>query len=126
MTLIGIDYGRKRTGMAVYLSGIVLPLDPVLGSRELILKRLSELQERYEAIELVLGLPLTALGKHTELSREVESFAAILDENGYTVHFERETGSSKEAARLVGRKDRKGRADSVAACEILKRYLGIL
>ncbi len=45
---------------------------------------------------------------------------------GFALHLVNEARSSREAVRLTGRKDRKGHVDSLAACEILKRYLNIL
>lgn len=126
MTVIGVDYGTKRTGLAVFLRGIVLPLDPVIGQNKVLFKRLEELKERYGEFTLVLGLPLSALGKPTELSLEVERLAEELKVKGYTVQLVNEARSTQEARRLVGKKDRKGRSDSVAACEILKRHLNIL
>ena len=126
MTVIGVDYGTKRTGLAVFLHGVVLPLEPVIGERKALLARFAELGERYGEFTIVLGLPLSALGKPTELSIAVKVFAEELTGKGYTVKLVDEARSSQEARRLVGKKDRKGRSDSVAACERLKRHLNIL
>lgn len=125
MVKIGLDYGRKKTGVAVYRQGLVLPLEAVFGPWKKILEKLEELDGNYDGIEIVLGLPLSALGKPTELSLEVEGFAGKLRETGYSVELVNETGSSAAAVRLLGKKDRKGRVDSMAACEILKRALNI-
>lgn len=126
MVLVGVDYGRKRTGFAVFCEGLVLPADPVFGSWTKILGRLAEHADRYDDIRIIIGLPLSALGKPTELSMEVEMFAERLRESGYSVELADEAGSSKAAARLLGKKDRKGHVDSLAACEILKRYLHLI
>ncbi|MCD6587312.1 MAG: pre-16S rRNA-processing nuclease YqgF [Candidatus Fermentibacteraceae bacterium] len=125
MVKIGLDYGRKKTGVAVYRQGLVLPSEAVFGPWKKILERLGELACDYDGIEIVLGLPLSALGKPTELSMEVESFADKLRETGYSVELVNEVGTSAAAVRLLGKKDRKGRVDSMAACEILKRFLNI-
>lgn len=125
MIVVGIDYGRKKTGFAVYRAGLVLPSEPVFGTWGKIMKRLAELEEIYEDMEVVMGHPLSAAGKPTELSAEVEKFADMLREAGYTVKLINETGTSAAAVRLAGKKDRKGRVDSLAACEILKRYLNL-
>jgi putative transcription antitermination factor YqgF len=125
MVKIGLDYGRKKTGVAVYRQELVLPLEAVFGPWKKLLERLEELDGNYDGIEIVLGLPLSALGKPTELSMEVESFAEKLRETGYRVELVNEVGSSAAAVRLLGKKDRKGRVDSMAACEILKRFLNI-
>jgi len=125
MVTVGLDYGTKKTGVAVYRQGLVLPVEAVFGQWKNILERLGELACDYDGIEVVMGLPLSALGKPTELSMEVEKFAVKLRETGYTVYLVNEVGSSAAAVRLLGKKDRKGRVDSMAACEILKRFLNI-
>jgi putative Holliday junction resolvase len=126
MTYLGVDYGRKRTGIAVCLEGIVLPCEPVLGSWNDITMQIEVLKRKYDGVEIVLGLPLSSSGKSTELSMEVEQFAEWLSESGYIVKLVSEVRSSAEAARLTGKTDRKGHLDSLAACEILKRYLNLI
>ncbi len=126
MVLLAVDYGRRRTGIAVHIQGVVLPSEPVRGTWKDILNRLDELRKRYGEVEVVLGHPLSALGKPTELSSEVEVLAERIKEMGFALHLVNEARSSREAVRLTGRKDRKGHVDSLAACEILKRYLNIL
>jgi putative holliday junction resolvase len=124
--IIGLDYGRKRTGVAVCVQGVVLPSEPIRGGWNEILQKIAILSERYGGVEVVMGLPLSAMGKPTELSAEVEELAQRIKESGYTVDTVNEVRSSAEAAFLLSKSDRKGRIDSVAACEILKRHLGIL
>ena len=111
--------------MALETSGVVLPLDPVTGSTwERIFNRLSELLEEHGPFKVVLGLPLTPSGRGTELSTEAEALAAFLTGKGFDVELQRETSSTREANELrSGPRD--GRTDSVAACFILKRFLGI-
>lgn len=125
MILVALDYGKKRTGLAVFVGGMVLPREFIQGSWTNIINRLESMQQEFEEIEIVLGLPLSALGKATELSLEVELFAEKLKMTGFCVHLVNENRSTIVAKQLIGKKDRKGRIDSVAACEILKRYLNI-
>ncbi len=124
--IVGLDYGRKKTGFAIFLEGVVLPAGAVFGSWNKILRKLEELAVRHDDIEIVLGLPLSAQGKPTELSLEVEKFAERLKESGYSVELVNEAGSSAAAVKLMGKKDRKGHVDSLAACEILRRYLNLI
>lgn len=126
MVLVGLDYGRKKTGVAVFCEGVVLPVDAVFGSWGKIRIRLQELSARYEGVKIVLGLPVAASGKPTELSVEVELFSRWLGESGFAVELINEVGSTLVAMQLLGKKDRKGRVDSLAACEILKRYLNLI
>jgi putative Holliday junction resolvase len=123
MTIVALDYGRKRTGTAILLGGLVLPGEPVLGGWGEIILRLEELSERHGELMVILGLPLSALGRTTELCGEVKALAARIKEAGHEVATVNEAGSTASAAALMGGRDRKGRLDSVAACTILQRYL---
>ncbi len=127
MNEIAIDYGRSRTGFAICLAGIVLPLDPLLKTTwKGILNRLKDIRDENGTGRIILGLPITAAGKPTELSIEVEKLAAYLEEDGFIVELVRETGSTAEAEgeTSMNRKPN-GRMDSLAAMVILKRYLEI-
>ncbi|MCD4775359.1 MAG: RuvX/YqgF family protein [Candidatus Aegiribacteria sp.] len=127
MNEIAVDYGRKRTGFAICLSGVVIPLDPLSEtSWNGISSRLKHIQDENAAGTVILGLPLTAEGKHTELSREVEKLAEYLRNSGFIVELVRETGSTAETVEETGTNRRRdGRKDSLAAMIILKRYLGM-
>jgi RNase H-fold protein (predicted Holliday junction resolvase) len=125
MVHIGVDYGRRRTGLAMEGQGVVLPLEPVLSSTwEKIAGRLSNLREEQGELLVVLGLPLTPSGRGTELSAETEALAAFLIGRGFVVELQRETSSTREAEELR-KGSRDGRTDSVAAGFILKRFLGL-
>ncbi len=122
---VGLDYGRERTGVAVMLAGVVVPQEPILRSTWTgILERLERLREEHGELLAVVGLPLTASGRRTELTGEVEALAAWLGERGVEVHLQDEVGTTAEAA-LMGGDGRDGRLDSMAAAVILKRYLGM-
>ena len=125
MAEIAVDYGRKRTGFAICLSGVVLPQDPLLDTTwTMIARRIRTLQSKYDCGTVVLGLPLTPSGKPTELSIEVEKLAEYLEREGFEVELMRETGSTKEAIAQMKNDRRDGKRDSLAAAVILKRYLG--
>ncbi|MCK4506011.1 MAG: pre-16S rRNA-processing nuclease YqgF [Candidatus Aegiribacteria sp.] len=125
MTEIAIDYGRKRTGFAICLSGVVLPQDPLVDTTwTMIAQRIRNLQSMYDCGTVVLGLPLTSSGKPTELSKEVELLAEYLRSEGFEMELMRETGSTKEAITQKTDDRRDGKRDSLAAAIILKRYLG--
>jgi putative Holliday junction resolvase len=124
MPLVAVDYGRRRTGLAIMLEGVPVLLEPVIGGgwRE-ILARLSDLRDRYGEVEVVLGMPYSAAGKPTELCVEVGEFAAFLGERGIAVSLQSETGSTSEA-RSEGASDRRdGKLDSAAASVLLRRFL---
>lgn len=122
-----MDYGKARTGFALHLSGVVLPLEPMLNTTwEGIRERLESIQVESGSGTVVLGLPLSASGRPTLLSREVEGLADFLRGRGFRVELVVETGSTAEAgSRSKEGSRRDGRLDSVAAMIILKRYLSI-
>ncbi len=127
MNEIAVDYGRKRTGFAICLVGIVLPLPPLADTTwNSIEDRLKNIQNENGTGSIILGLPLSAAGKPTEMSVEVEKLADHLKTRGFTVELVRETGSTAETegeALFNSRRD--GKRDSLAAMVILKRYLGM-
>lgn len=127
MNEIAVDYGRKRTGLAALISGVVVPLDPIRDTTwEKLSSRLQRLHEENGKGEVILGLPLSAGGKHTQLSREVQQLAAFLEERGFivkTVSETRSTLESEDHGTASGARD--GRKDSLAAMVILKRFLGL-
>lgn len=103
-----------------------MPLEPVTGGGwRTILARLADLEERYGTVEVVLGLPLSASGRPTELCAEVERLAEFLRERGMAVSMQSETGSTAEARSAGSRDRRDGRLDSAAAVILLKRFLHI-
>lgn len=127
MNEIAVDYGRTRTGFAICLVDIVLPLPPMVETTwNKIADRLKHIQNENGTGSVILGLPLTAEGKSTELSDEVEKLSEYLGNRGFTVKLVRETGSTAEAEE-EGTVDhrRDGKKDSLAAMVILKRYLGM-
>lgn len=111
-----------------------MPQEPLLDSTwDGITRRLRDMVREDGPVTVVLGLPLTASGRHTELSREVEDLARHLEERGFRVELVNEVRSSMEASGPsagsstpeAGDRERNGRLDSVAAMVILKRYLGL-
>jgi putative holliday junction resolvase len=126
-SVIGIDYGRSRTGFAVFVSGVVLPMEPLIDTTwNAIAGRVAEIQSERGTGAVVLGLPLTPSGRRTQLCDEVEALAAFLNDRGFEVELQRETGSTEEAEMQgIGNRARDGRRDSIAAMVILKRYLGM-
>ena len=127
MNEIAVDYGRKRTGFAIFLVGTVLPLPPLTETTwSKIADRLKHLQTDNGTGRIILGHPLTAAGKPTEMSDEVEKLAEYLETRGFVVELIRETGSTVETEgvpRAINRRD--GKRDSLAAMVILKRYLSM-
>jgi len=123
---VGIDYGSKRVGLAICISGVVVPQQPLLEPTwDDIVSRLRELAEGYGPGRVVLGLPLAASGNRIPLCDEVERLALHLRDRGFEVHLQRETGTTLEARQFRDSSRRDGKTDSLAAAIVLKRFLGM-
>jgi putative Holliday junction resolvase len=130
MRYLAVDYGAKRTGLAVCDAGemVVSPLDVLAGQKNLIEQiRQVVAAENIEAI--VLGLPLNMDGSEGPQARRVRTFAGQLRRQiGIPVHFQDERLSSFGAEeKLQGtglsRGKRQQRLDALAAAEILQTFL---
>jgi len=131
MRYLAIDYGTKRTGLAIcdLSETIVSPLTVIEGRRNLIgeiLKIITE--ENIEAI--VFGLPLNMDGTIGPQAKKTEQFAEELKKKlaGVPIFFQDERLSSfvaeeKLAPAEFTRKKKTKRLDAVAAAQILETFL---
>ena len=133
MRVLGVDYGRKRIGLAISDEAQFLarPLDPYLRtrSRKRDIEALAKLAHEQEAGIIVFGLPLNMDGTKGEMALEVEAFVQQLRpiaNMDIIVSDERLTSVEAERVLLEGdvkRKDRKMLRDGLAATLILQGYL---
>jgi putative Holliday junction resolvase len=132
MRILGIDYGRRRLGLAISDEGGILASPLSVYERrgeEEDLIFLSNLVLERRAGRIVLGLPLNMDGSSGEMADEVIAFAAALrEESGLSVVTFDERLTSIEAERVLvqanlSRKRRKGLRDSLSAVLILQGYL---
>jgi len=133
MRVFGIDYGRRRVGLAVSDEAAFLarPLDPYMRTRSLErdLDQLARMAKEFEAETIVVGLPLNMDATKGEMALEVETFVKQLRTvSGIQVVLSDERLTSAEAERVliegnVKRKDRKQLRDGLAAVLILQGYL---
>lgn len=133
--ILAVDYGKKRTGLAVTdaLRIIATPLDTV-DSKELIafLKKYT-IQETVD--EFVVGMPKTLLNEDSEIAPLVRLFVEELKKNfpGKPIHLadERFTSRMAQQAMITGgmkKKDRqvKGNVDKISATIILQDFMKML
>ncbi|MEE8592654.1 MAG: Holliday junction resolvase RuvX [Candidatus Bipolaricaulota bacterium] len=133
MRILGIDYGRRRIGLAISDEAgfLARPLDPCQRTHSLRkdLEYLARQAREAEAGTIVVGLPLNMDGSKGEMAVEVEEFVGQLQELmkiAVVVFDERLTSSEAERVLLEGnvkRKDRKRLRDGLAATLILQGYL---
>lgn len=145
-TILAIDYGRARMGLAI--ADLPRPVARPLGTLERInrnedMRRLRELARRHNVRQIVVGLPLLMDGTRGEMAEEAERFAQrVRKQLGVPVEMMDERLSSWEAERLLeeefgrvshrfeGRAPRAGQkkgepvsVDSVAATVVMRDYL---
>jgi putative Holliday junction resolvase len=130
--VLAIDYGKKRTGIAVSdpLRIIATPLETV-PTHEL-LSFLKNYLQKEPVDEFVIGMPKTLLNEDSEIAPIVRKFIEVLKKTfaGKPVHEadERFTSSMAQRALIEGgmkKKDRqvKGNVDKVSATIILQSFM---
>jgi putative Holliday junction resolvase len=128
---VGIDYGRKRLGIATSdalgLSVQGWPTVVASGFKDAVSQVTSFIVDQ-EVTKIVIGLPLNMDGTRGEMAEEVERFATALGEDTKldTVLWD-ERLTSTQAKRLLaergGTRKTTGDVDRVAAALILESYL---
>ncbi|MEZ6060233.1 MAG: Holliday junction resolvase RuvX [Planctomycetaceae bacterium] len=130
--LFGIDYGTKRVGVAV--SDLFQKLASPLHNYQRNGAQADEhffrkLAEEYEAVGLIVGLPVHLSGDESEKSREARRFASWLSKvTRLPVAFQDERFTSAEAESMLlqaelTKKQRKARIDKLAAQLLLQAWL---
>lgn len=132
MKYLAIDYGQKRTGIAVSDSGgsMAFPRRTIqMRTREAFFEELLALLEAEAPDALVIGLPVNLDGEETLTTRQTRNFAKNLKKNTpLPIFWMEEALSSFEAEidlRQAGRSAAKSRAvlDQQAAVRILQSFL---
>ncbi len=130
--ILAIDYGIKRTGIAVTdpLRIIATPLETVLTHD--LLQFLKDYLAREPVDEFVIGMPKTLGNEDSAIAPAVRKFVAMLrstfPDKPVAEVDERFTSSMAQQAMIAGgmkKKDRriKGNADKISATIILQGYL---
>ncbi|HOI84339.1 MAG TPA: Holliday junction resolvase RuvX [Campylobacterales bacterium] len=128
MSVVAIDVGLKRIGVAVLVSGIAVASEPIIRkNREQASRDVSVMLKAKKAEKLVVGLPKGGASEE-EMERRIKHFISLLEFDGEIVYAD-EYGSSREALEIAGgglTKNKDGRVDSLAALVILKRWANLL
>lgn len=118
MKILGVDYGRKKIGLAVSESGLSEPLKVILVENfDLAIERVKSVIEDMGIEKVVVGI------SEGEMGEESARFAHELGAETYD-----ETLTSLDAQRLsqeagIGQKKRKEMEDAYAASIMLQNYL---
>jgi putative Holliday junction resolvase len=130
MKLIGIDYGKRRIGIAVTdESGcIVRGLGTIdRKTSDAFTSCINIISEEHPSL-IIFGLPLDHNDNETEMSKEVRTFALkIANKTDIPIDFIDESFSSIKAQELLFSEKKKKRRtksniDRIAACIILDTY----
>ena len=121
MNILGIDYGKKRIGLAWVGTdlGVVLPYG-VINNEQVMMSKLGELIEEEKVDKIIVGLPIGLDGKENNNTEKVREFVKELKNNvDVLIEFIDERFSSKQADQMGGDVSR----DEKAAMVILQSYL---
>lgn len=131
--ILGVDFGKKRTGTAYMDMEIKIPFPCELieeSNARKIRRALTNIIEEKKIDTVVFGLPLSDDGKESEWCFEIRRFAEFLLKSvKVNIVFVDEYGTSKEAEIILrGKKikNKKKNNDLVAATLILENYLNYL
>jgi putative Holliday junction resolvase len=130
MRYLAIDYGTKRTGLAICDAAetVASPLNVILGQKEL-LKKIAAVVQKEGVEAIVVGLPLNMDDSESAQTRLVRKFVERLRQYiGIPVYLQDERLTSFSAEeKLASAKLKKAqmlkRSDAVAAAEILEAFL---
>jgi putative Holliday junction resolvase len=125
MTILGIDYGSKRIGIAIAQDKWIKPLDVVMNeSEERVIKQIKELITKRGIEKIIIGLPKPLKAKTNERLIVTKKFAKQLKDNLFIpVEFSSEIFTTKLAKIFSYTKNQQRYVDSRAACFILEQYL---
>ena len=121
--ILGIDYGDKRTGLALgdETTKIASPYEVLTETGEDLINALADIVEIEEISKVVVGIPLSESGEETEQSKKVEVFVNDLKNRVeppvVTVDEYLTTRYAEGVTKLSG-----GETDAVAAAAILDEY----
>jgi putative Holliday junction resolvase len=131
MRYLAIDYGIKRTGLAICdrAEMIASPLAVIEAGGEVLIKKIAEIVKAEDVEAIVLGLPLNMDHSHGPQAKLVLQFAEQLKKAlEIPMYFQDERLSTfgaeeKIAAEGLTTKKKKKKLDAIAAAEILEAWL---
>jgi len=122
MRLLGIDYGKKRVGVALSNEGglMAFPHEVLKNDNEL-MNKLVTLIESEKVEKIVVGHSLDRDGGENPIQKEISEFIGDLTlQAGLPIELEPEHYSTEEAKRFQGKGDM---TDASAATIILNSYI---
>lgn len=126
---LGVDVGKARIGVAVCdRDGLLAtPVETVPRAQGTDVRRIVELADEYDVLEIVVGLPLSMSGDDTPSTADARGFAELLAEHRAVrlVDERLSTVTAQRGLHQAGRNTKKSRAviDQAAAVIILQHAL---
>lgn len=129
---LGVDVGKARVGVARSDADgmLAMPVETVQrgNDTEAAVRRVLELAEEHQTVELVVGLPISLSGNDTPSTQDARDFAVLLASGERDVRLVDErlsTVSAQSAMRASGRKavNQRSVIDQAAAVVILQHAL---
>ncbi len=118
---LGVDFGRKRVGLAISDSRRKIALPHAVVKRQKFMEEVEKLIRERDVDTVVFGLPVSLSGKELEMADEIRRVARIVKERfGVKVILKDERFTSKL---VEGRFGRDGPIDHYSAGIILQEYL---
>src|SRR3989344_5754517 len=121
MRFLGIDYGKKRIGLAVSDEGAMLAFPKIiLENNTGVFEKIKNIIKEEHVGEIVIGDSMDFTGKPNAIAKDIEIFIAELEKLAVPILKEKEFLTSVEARKFHGPKSK---VDASAAALILQRYL---
>lgn len=125
--ILSCDIGLKRIGIAIKIEGIILPLDAILRkSRIQASHELSAILQDRQIQTLIVGIP----SQNQIMEKRIKHFVSLLEFQGEIFYVDEDLSSkiAQEKLLILNKKERKtklknGGLDSLAAVEILRRFI---
>ncbi len=127
MSILGLDVGDKRIGMALANDIARIPSPLGIVSPEELTINIDKIIQEHDVNEIIVGLPTRIDGTDSEQTRKIRAFAETLkQQTALEITFADESLSSRDARELIAKnkkyKDRKY-YDDLSACYILEEHL---
>lgn len=122
MKYLGIDYGKKKIGIAMSDDSgrLAFPKDIFLNEGSKTLGKIVEIIEREKIKDVVIGHSTDFKGEDNPIMKDVRRFGDMLKEKtGAEIHLELEYMSSQEAMRIITDHN----DDARAAAIVLQSFL---
>jgi putative Holliday junction resolvase len=121
MKYLGVDYGTKKSGIAVSDEEASFAFPKEIVSTDSLVSYIADFSKKEPLEGIVWGLSLASNGVENDITAQVQQLAKKIEiQTGIPVFFIREDFSSVEAHRY---QTKKGDRDDSAAAIILQRFL---